>query len=71
VPTGSVKWTTTDGSGQFGGAATCSLSGGTCSVSYTPGFADIARSVTIVGSYGGDAHYVSSAAKTLLTTTQF
>jgi hypothetical protein len=32
---------------------------------------DIGTSVTIVGSYGGDATYVSSAAKTLETITQF
>ena len=69
VPTGSVNWSAS-GSGTFL-SSTCALSGGTCSVTYKPSGLDIGTSVTIVGSYGGDATYVSSAAKTLETITQF
>jgi hypothetical protein len=69
VPTGSVQWTTS-GSGTLS-ASTCALdSTGKCAVTYTPGASDAGTSVTIVGSYAGDAKYVSSAAKAIVSVTK-
>jgi hypothetical protein len=48
APTGTVTWLSTDTAGVFS-TNPCTLSGGSCSVSYTP-----TSSATITGSYSGD-----------------
>jgi hypothetical protein len=61
-----VQWATS-GSGKFS-ATTCTLDGnGKCAVTYTPAALDGGTSVTIVGSYAGDANYASTAAKAIVS----
>jgi transposase len=43
---------------------------GKCAVAYTPGVSDAGTSVTIVGSYAGDANYASTAAKAIVSVTK-
>jgi Flp pilus assembly pilin Flp len=64
TPTGIVTWSTT-GSGTFS-AGTCNLSGGQCSVGYTPSAKD---NPIITGSYAGDpVHAPSSGTDTFNVT---
>jgi Bacterial Ig-like domain (group 3) len=61
VPTGTVQWTSS-GAGSFGHGS-CTLSGGSCSVQFTP---SAGGSPTITGAYQGDAkHDVSSGQASL------
>ena len=61
TPTGTITLTQSpSSSGTFTPAATCTLASGTCSVTYTPNN-NLAGTVTITGSYGGDLdHAISS-----------
>jgi putative transposase len=43
---------------------------GKCAVAYTSGVSDAGTSVTIVGSYAGDANYASTAAKAIVSVTK-
>jgi hypothetical protein len=61
TPTGTVTFSSSGGLFLLG--ATCSLSAGRCSVSYTP---SLLGSTTVTGSYGGDgAHARSSGSATV------
>jgi len=62
-PTGNVTWTAS-GTGNFS-RSTCTLSSGTCSVSYTPSAPP--SSVKISASYGGDFYNPGSSASYSLT----
>jgi hypothetical protein len=71
-PTGTIAWAA-NGNGTFS-KSSCTLSSGTCSVSYTPSAPP--SSVTITASYGGDtynpgssANYSLSAGKDVTTET--
>jgi hypothetical protein len=60
LPSGSVAWSTLSATGTFT-PASCTLSGGVCTVTYKPN-AGTAGPQTVVGTYSGDAdHAVSSA----------
>ena len=60
TPAGTVTFATT-GSGSFSGSGSCTLSAGSCQLSYTPAAAG-SGTHTVTASYGGDAtHAVSSA----------
>jgi hypothetical protein len=63
TPTGTVTFTVNPiGQGTFG-TATCTLSAGSCSVTYTP---TSAGSVTVTGTYNGDTdHSTSSGTSTI------
>ncbi len=63
-PTGTVTFSSSVGTGTFTPATTCTLSGGTCSVTYTQG---ATGTVTITASYGGDANNPGSSGTTLVT----
>jgi len=62
-PTGTITWTAT-GNGTFSHSS-CTLSSGTCSVSYTPSAPP--SSVTITASYGGDLFNPVSSGSYLLS----
>ena len=71
-PTGSIKWTS-NGTGTFSPSSSCTLSSGSCSVSYTP--SAVASHVVITAGYGGDPNNPQSSgnlslsvAKTVATT---
>ncbi len=60
--TGTVTFST-DGSGTFGNpGATCSLSGGQCTIGYTPSASAPAGTHHIGATYGGDAAHAGSVA---------
>ncbi|MDA4123015.1 MAG: Ig-like domain-containing protein [Thaumarchaeota archaeon] len=63
LPTGNVTWTAS-GTGNFS-ESSCTLSSGTCSVSYTPSAPP--SSVKISASYGGDLYNPGSSASYSLT----
>ncbi len=63
TPTGTVTWS--GGSGSFS-SPTCTLAGGTCSVTYTAGAGDC-PSVSLTATYSGDADYNSRASSASLT----
>lgn len=64
-PAGMVSWSSS-GSGSFSPSQDCTLSAGTCSVSYVPSSYAIS-SVTITGSYGGDQNNAESSGTFALT----
>ena len=67
-PTGTVAFSTssTDGGGVTPASASCTLTYGSCSVSFS-GLLDHVGSVTITGSYSGDANNLDSSGQFSLT----
>jgi hypothetical protein len=61
TPTGTVSFS---GSGLFLLGSSCTLSGGRCSVTYTP---TLLGTSTVTGSYGGDAIHAKSGGNTTVT----
>ncbi|HEY5987176.1 MAG TPA: Ig-like domain repeat protein, partial [Streptosporangiaceae bacterium] len=64
TPGGTVQWTSS-GAGSFDHTA-CTLSGGSCSASFTP---SAGGSPTITGAYQGDSSHGASSGQTSLTVT--
>ena len=65
-PSGAVSWSTA-GFGTFSPSASCTLSSGGCSVTYTPTAST--SPVTITGAYGGDSNNAASSATFSLSVT--
>ncbi len=65
TPTGSISWSDGGTGGTFS-ASSCTLSSGSCGVSYTPS-ANSPSSVTITASYGGDTSHQSSSGSSNLS----
>ncbi len=64
-PTGTVTFSTSTGDTSQFSSTTCSLSSGSCQVTYTP--SSSTSPVAITGSYGGDSNNVPSSGTFLLT----
>jgi hypothetical protein len=68
TPIGTVSWSDGNDGGSFSSSA-CTLSSGTCTISYTP-YSSSSNSVTITASYGGDSTHQTSSGISQLSHTQ-
>jgi hypothetical protein len=66
TPTGTVTFTASPSSGGAFSSGTCTLSSGSCSVTFTPNSAGVGT-VTITGTYGGDSVHQGSSGTFSLT----
>jgi hypothetical protein len=67
TPTGTVSFTQgAPGTGTFGSGGTCTLSAGSCSVTFTPGLGE-AGSLSITATYAADANHLGSSGSSSIT----